>query len=216
MKNRLLAMPLRTSTTRALGAFGNVCAIESYMDEIATAQGVDPLEFRLRHLLDTRGREVLTRVAAMADWAGTAPPDGRGRGMAFARDKNTGAYCAVVAEIEVDENPRSCALWIAVDVGEAINTDGVVPSVSPAKSRNRVARRRHHRPVIRIGVECENVEDGADMKKPPPGWCARHVGEGSAGRRGALPLSSKRSITPGLRAPQSGIRHGHSGVDATK
>ena len=65
----------------------------------------------------------------MADWAGTAPPDGRGRGMAFARDKNTGAYCAVVAEIEVDENPRACALWIAVDAGEAINTDGVVNQI---------------------------------------------------------------------------------------
>ncbi len=65
----------------------------------------------------------------MAEWAGAAPPDGRGKGIAFARYKNTGAYCAVVAEIDVNENPRACALWIAVDVGEAINTDGVVNQI---------------------------------------------------------------------------------------
>lgn len=129
VKHRLLAMPLRTSSMRALGAFGNVFAIESFMDEIAAAQGVDPLELRLRHLSDPRGREVLTRVAAMADWAGAAPPDGRGRGIAFARYMNTGAYCAVVAEIDVNADPRACALWIAVDVGEAINADGVINQI---------------------------------------------------------------------------------------
>lgn len=129
VKNRLLAMPLRTSSMRALGAFGNVFAIESFIDEIAAAQGANPLEFRLRHLSDPRGREVLTRVAAMADWAGAAPPDGRGRGIAFARYMNTGAYCAVVAEIDVNENPRACALWIAVDVGEVINANGVVNQI---------------------------------------------------------------------------------------
>lgn len=65
----------------------------------------------------------------MADWAGAASPDGRGRGIAFARYMNTGAYCAVVAEIDVNENPRACALWIAVDVGEVINADGVVNQI---------------------------------------------------------------------------------------
>jgi len=129
VKNRLLAMPLRTSSMRALGAFGNVFAIESFMDEIAAAQGVDPLEFRLRHLSDSRGREVLTRVAAMADWASAPPLDGRSQGIAFARYMNTGAYCAVIAEIDVNEDPRACALWIAVDVGEAINADGVVNQI---------------------------------------------------------------------------------------
>ncbi|MGN6097671.1 MAG: molybdopterin cofactor-binding domain-containing protein [Bosea sp. (in: a-proteobacteria)] len=129
VKNRLLTMPLRTSSMRALGAFGNVFAIESFMDEIAAGQGLDPLEFRLRHLSDARGRAVLERAAAMAGWAGTAVAEGRGRGIGFARYKNTGAYCAVVAEIDVNADPRACALWVAVDVGEVVNRDGVVNQI---------------------------------------------------------------------------------------
>lgn len=127
-KNRLLTMPLRTSSMRALGAFGNVFAIESMMDELAHEQGEDPLAFRLRHLGDERARTVLERAAAMADWDG-AVPEGRGRGLAFARYKNTGAYCAVVAEIDLAAEPRATQLWIAVDVGEAINPDGVANQI---------------------------------------------------------------------------------------
>lgn len=128
VKNRLLTMPLRTSSMRALGAFGNVFAIESFMDEIAFEQGQDPLAFRLAHLRDERARAVLERAAAMAQW-GSELPDGVGRGIAHARYKNTGAYCAVVADIEVEAEPRCRRLWIAVDVGEAINPDGVANQI---------------------------------------------------------------------------------------
>ena len=129
VKNRLLEMPLRTSSMRALGAFGNVFAIESIMDEIAWELGEDPLAIRLRHLTDGRGRAVLERAAAMADWGRAAVPEGRGRGLGFARYKNTGAYCAIVAEIDLAAEPRATQLWIAVDVGEAINPDGVVNQI---------------------------------------------------------------------------------------
>ena len=128
-KNRLLTMPLRTSSMRALGAFGNVFAIESMMDEIAHELGEDPLAFRLRHLSDARARAVLERAAAMADWGATPAPEGRGCGIAFARYKNTGAYCAVAAEIDLSAEPRATRLWIAVDVGEAINPDGVANQI---------------------------------------------------------------------------------------
>lgn len=128
-KNRLLTMPLRTSSMRALGAFGNVFAIESMMDEIAHELDEDPLAFRLRHLSDERARVVLKRAAAMADWGGSAVSEGRGRGIAFARYKNTGAYCAVAAEIDLSAEPRATQLWIAVDLGEAINPDGVVNQI---------------------------------------------------------------------------------------
>jgi CO/xanthine dehydrogenase Mo-binding subunit len=128
-KNRLLTMPLRTSSMRALGAFGNVFAIESFIDEIAHELGEDPLAYRLRHLKDERGRAVLERAAAMADWGRAVVADGRGRGLGFARYKNTGAWCAVVAEVDVEAEPRATQLWIAVDVGEAINPDGVVNQI---------------------------------------------------------------------------------------
>ncbi len=129
VKNRLLSMPLRTSSMRALGAFGNVFAIESFMDEIAAEHGIDPLALRLAHLSDERARAVLRRVAAMVGWGHAGLPGVIGRGLAFARYKNTGAYCAVVAEVAVEEEPRARALWIAVDVGEAINPDGVVNQI---------------------------------------------------------------------------------------
>jgi CO/xanthine dehydrogenase Mo-binding subunit len=128
-KNRVTEMPLRTSSMRALGAFGNVFAIESFMDELALDSGEDPLAFRLRHLSESRARAVLEQAAAMADWGRATIPEGRGRGLAMARYKNTGAWCAVVTEVDVEEEPRATRLWIAVDVGEAINPDGVVNQI---------------------------------------------------------------------------------------
>lgn len=128
-KNRVLEMPLRTSSMRSLGAYGNVFAIESFMDELAQESGQDPLVFRLRHLDDPRARAVLERAAAMACWGAALGPEGRGRGLAVARYKNTGAWCAVVAEVALEDDPRATQLWIAVDVGEAINPDGVVNQI---------------------------------------------------------------------------------------
>ena len=51
--------------------------------------------------------------------------EGHGRGIGFARYKNTGAWCAVVAEVVVEERVRVRRLDIAVDVGLAVNPDGV-------------------------------------------------------------------------------------------
>jgi CO/xanthine dehydrogenase Mo-binding subunit len=128
-KNRVTEMPLRTSSMRALGAFGNVFAIESFMDELALQRDEDPLAFRLRHLSEPRARAVLERAAGMADWGRATTTEGRGRGLAMARYKNTGAWCAVVAEVDVEAQPRATRLWIAVDVGEAINPDGVINQI---------------------------------------------------------------------------------------
>jgi nicotinate dehydrogenase subunit B len=126
--HRLTTMPIRTSALRTLGAQGNVFAIESFLDELAAERGEDPVAFRLRHLSDSRARDVIKSVAKRAKWK----PDkqaGIGYGIGFARYKNTGAYCAVVAEIEGAEDIRVKRLTIAVDVGEAINPDGVVNQI---------------------------------------------------------------------------------------
>jgi CO/xanthine dehydrogenase Mo-binding subunit len=126
--HRLLTMPIRTSALRTLGAQGNVFAIESFLDELAAERGEDPVAFRLRHLSDERAKEVIRAVAKRANWK----PDrqtGRGYGIGFARYKNAGAYCAVVAEVEGAEDISVKRLTIAVDVGEAINPDGVVNQI---------------------------------------------------------------------------------------
>ena len=126
--HRLLTMPIRTSALRTLGGQGNVFAIESFLDELAAERGEDAVVFRLRHLSDPRSREVIQSVARRASWKPHKQP-GVGYGIGFARYKNTGAYCAVVAEIEGAEDIRVKRLTIAVDVGEAINPDGVINQI---------------------------------------------------------------------------------------
>ena len=126
--HRLLTMPIRTSALRTLGAQGNVFAIESFIDELTSERGEDPVAFRLRHLRDPRAQDVIRSVARRANWKPEKQP-GRGRGIAFARYKNTGAYCAVIAEVEGAEDIRVNRLTIAVDVGEAINPDGVINQI---------------------------------------------------------------------------------------
>ena len=126
--HRLLTMPIRTSALRTLGAQGNVFAIESFLDELAAERGEDPVDFRLRHLWDARAKDVIRSVAKRANWK----PDrqtGRGYGLGFARYKGTGAYCAVVAEVEGAEDISVKRLTISVDVGEAINPDGVANQI---------------------------------------------------------------------------------------
>jgi CO/xanthine dehydrogenase Mo-binding subunit len=126
--HRLLTMPIRTSALRTLGAQGNVFAIESFIDELTSERGEDPVGFRLRHLRDSRAQDVVRRVARSANWKPQKQP-GRGHGIGFARYKNTGAYCAVIAEVEGAEDIRVNRLTIAVDVGEAINPDGVINQI---------------------------------------------------------------------------------------
>jgi CO/xanthine dehydrogenase Mo-binding subunit len=126
--HRLLTMPIRTSALRTLGAQGNVFAIESFLDELAAERGEDPVTFRLRHLSDQRARDVIQSVAKRANWK-LGKQAGVGHGIGFARYKNTGAYCAVIAEIEGAEDIRVRKLTIAVDVGEAINPDGVINQI---------------------------------------------------------------------------------------
>jgi nicotinate dehydrogenase subunit B len=125
---------LRTSALRSLGAYANVFAIESAMDEMAKLCGQDPLAFRLAHLDDARAAAVLQAAAAAADWRDAKAParrEGavRGRGLALARYKNSGAYFAVVVEIEVGEQIFLDSAWAAVDAGEVVNPDGVVNQI---------------------------------------------------------------------------------------
>ncbi len=126
--HRLKVMPVRTSALRTLGAQGNTFAIESFLDELASERGEDPLAFRLRHLSDSRSRDVIQAATRRANWK-PAKQDGVGYGLGFSRYKTTGAYCAAVAEVEVGEDIRVRRLTLAVDVGEAINPDGVINQI---------------------------------------------------------------------------------------
>ncbi len=123
----LLRMPLRSSSLRSLGATANTFANESFMDELAIAAGVDPLDYRLRHLDDARARAVLTAATERAGWKATVPP-GEGLGLAFARYENDEAYVATVAHVQVEESTgavRVLRVVVAHDCGLIINPDGL-------------------------------------------------------------------------------------------
>jgi CO/xanthine dehydrogenase Mo-binding subunit len=126
-------MPVRTSAHRTLGAYANVFALESFMDETAAAAGVDPVEFRLRYTKDPRARAVIEAAAQKAGWKASAKGDGsRGRGIAFAQYKNLACYVALVADVAVDRRTGKVTVTrvvAAVDAGLAVNPDGIVNQI---------------------------------------------------------------------------------------
>jgi CO/xanthine dehydrogenase Mo-binding subunit len=125
--------PLRTSALRTLGAYANVFAVESFMDELAAAAGLDPVAFRLAHLKDPRERAVIEAVAKAANWQPGATGNGtRGRGIGYARYKTVATYNAVIVEIEIDRSSgqiRVPRAWTAVDAGLIVNPDGLTNQI---------------------------------------------------------------------------------------
>ncbi|MCY4465682.1 MAG: molybdopterin-dependent oxidoreductase [Chloroflexi bacterium] len=117
--------PLRVSALRSLGAYANIFAIESMMDELANAAGSDPLDFRLRHLRDERARAVLLAAADKVGWQ--RRDKGVGWGMALAQYKNLQCYCAIIVRLRV--NPAGeidfRRVVIAADAGQVVNPDGL-------------------------------------------------------------------------------------------
>jgi CO/xanthine dehydrogenase Mo-binding subunit len=125
--------PVRTSALRTLGAYANVFAIESFMDELAAAAGIDPVAFRLAHIKDERERAVIEAVAK-----GRRLETGREgrrparRGIGYARYKTVATHVAVIAEVEVNRTtgivkvPR---IWTSADAGQIINPDGLTNQI---------------------------------------------------------------------------------------
>lgn len=127
VNNYVRETPVRSSSLRSLGAYGNVFAIESFMDELALAAGIDPVSFRLNHLKDPRARAVIEKL--IPAWKSCKRPEGCGHGLGFAKYKNLGAYCAVLAEVEAGKELRVTRLVVAVDVGLAVNPDGLANQI---------------------------------------------------------------------------------------
>ncbi len=130
VKHLVHGLPLRVSALRTLGAFANVFAAESFMDELAHETASDPVSYRRRHLEDRRSIDVLDAAARRFGWSAGPPaekPDGIGRGMALARYRNTKSYCAVAVEVRVNDD-ASVELQravIAADSGEIVHADGL-------------------------------------------------------------------------------------------
>jgi len=108
-------------------------ASESFMDELAAALALDPIEFRLRHVKDARDIAVIKAAAEKSGWQGRLSPRRdqtgskvSGRGIAYSQ--RNGTRCAIVAEVDIDRT--SGRIWarkftVAHDCGQIINPDGL-------------------------------------------------------------------------------------------
>ena len=130
VKHLVHGLPLRVSALRTLGAFANVFAAESFMDELAHETASDPVAYRRRHLEDRRSIDVLDAAARRFGWSAGPPagnPNGIGRGIALARYRNAKSYCAVAVEVRVDDDAsiKLQRAVIAADSGEIVHADGL-------------------------------------------------------------------------------------------
>lgn len=121
--------PLRTSALRGLGAYANIFALESFIDELAEASGIDPFTFRINNLKDKRAIAVLEELKVKTNWHALERSGDKGYGIAFAKYKNSAAYFAVMAEVEKVPEKEAFKLNKMVGVieaGQCINPDGLI------------------------------------------------------------------------------------------
>ena len=118
---------VRTSSLRGIGYTANKFVTEAFLDEIAQKRAIDPVALRLELLKNTpRGRAVVERVAAMANW-GAKPADGRARGFAFIDYSNS--LLGGIAEISVNRSSGEIKVhdfWCTMDCGIPVQPDNVV------------------------------------------------------------------------------------------
>jgi len=112
-----------TAWWRGVGPTHNIFVVESFIDELAAAAGVDPVEFRRRNLRnEPRAHTVLDLVAKESGW-GTPLPSGIGRGVALQFAFNS--WLATVAEVAVTSRGevQLRQVHVAADVGPVVNPD---------------------------------------------------------------------------------------------
>jgi CO/xanthine dehydrogenase Mo-binding subunit len=136
-RNRsLFVKPLiRNIYMRGPGAVQGAFAFESFVDELATAANADPVQFRLRHMIDPRDRDVLTTAARLAGWIPrpaaqqrSSEPILRGRGIAIVRYGDGPPRVAIASEVEIDRTTgklRITKVCAGVDCGLIVNPDGL-------------------------------------------------------------------------------------------
>jgi len=130
----LAETPFRPSWIRTPGRMQNTFANESFVDELAAAIGMDPLDFRLRNLNDPRGVELLQRLEKLANWpsrTGRVQQAGdvvKGRGVSYVKYELVRTYVGAVADVEVDKKSGKVSVkkfYVAHDCGQIINPDGL-------------------------------------------------------------------------------------------
>ena len=115
---------IRLKHWRGVGHVFNVFAIESFVDEMAVAEGMDPVEFRIQRMgMGERGRAVFRKVVEMSDWKAPRPA---GRALGISISERSGSLGAGVAEISLDRASGKIKVhrtWLAVDGGLVVQPD---------------------------------------------------------------------------------------------
>ena len=125
-----------TGPLRSPQRLQNTFAHESFMDELAARAKADPVEFRLRHLSDSRLMDVVKAAAKTANWDARPSPKPRssksgvasGRGMSCVLYEGENGYAAMVAEVEVDTATGKVSvkrIVVSNDSGPISNPDGL-------------------------------------------------------------------------------------------
>ena len=128
--------PFLTGPLRSPARLQNAFAQESFFDEIAAQVKADPVQYRLRHLSDSRLKDVITAAAKQANWETRPSPKpaiartgvATGRGVACVLYEGDNGYTAVVAEVDVNQDTgvvQARRLVVAQDVGPISSPNGV-------------------------------------------------------------------------------------------
>jgi CO/xanthine dehydrogenase Mo-binding subunit len=133
--HRLASTPFRPSWIRSPGRMQNTFANEAFLDEIVASIGADPLEYRLQHIHDERGKDLLQRLGKLAKWKpGNTGDRGRGgsvmrgRGLCYVHYELVRTYVGIVVDVEVERSSgktRVTRATVVHDCGQIINPDGV-------------------------------------------------------------------------------------------
>jgi isoquinoline 1-oxidoreductase beta subunit len=128
IESRGVSHGVRLKHWRAVGHVFNVYAIESFVDQMAAAEGIDPIDFRLTRMSITpRARACFEKVAQMSDWKAPRPsgPEG-GRALGASISERSGSLGAGVVEISLDRAAGKIKVhkaWLAVDGGLVVQPD---------------------------------------------------------------------------------------------
>jgi isoquinoline 1-oxidoreductase beta subunit len=107
---------------RSVGHSYNAFFHEAFLDEIASASGIDPLDMRLKLMADyPAATGALRKVAEMADWGRKREA---GRGLGIAHTLSFGAWVAEVAEVaDTPAGIRIEKVWCAAEIGKALDRE---------------------------------------------------------------------------------------------
>ena len=135
--------PLREGSYRALASTANNFARESFMDELAAAASIDPLEFRLDNLENPRLRAVLEEAAKRFGWSKKVGEKQPNRGIGLACGTEKGSFVAACVEIAIDPDSKEIKVCVLARLSSVarFSTRRTFATRSRARSQWALARR---------------------------------------------------------------------------